>query len=317
MLLQLVGVGPLVALASLVACAPPSVPLSSVATVATVTVAAEPLGGPALQVASVSGMACARGEVVEVLGKLFCSVDERLAWTAAEARCGALGGRLARLGSQVDAVALRAAVGSPVAAPALWIDLRRGQDGWHWGSSEAARVVARWGEGEPNDAGGGEDCGEWLTSTGRFNDVACASQKAVLCEVSDVNACAADGVETSHGQYCVYPRAALGHAQARTLCERGAGVLAKLESAAENDALRQALGSLLGADRVWVGMTDTAAEGSWNWVDADAVSGGWLPGEPNDADGNEDCGEWQPSTGGFNDMPCEHRQPALCEITRT
>jgi hypothetical protein len=128
----------------------------------------------------------------------------------------------------------------------------------------------------------------------------------------DGSHCSSELVNTPHGRYCVYPRALLSHGEARALCARTSSKLAVLESDAEHEAFGATVGGLVGADRVWVGMSERA--GRWTWADGTPVSHGWLPDEPNDAGGAEDCGEWWPQTGGFNDVACTSRLPALCEV---
>lgn len=249
-----------------------------------------------------------------MLGKIYCVLPDPQGWRDAAAACRAHDGHLARMRSRVDEVALRSALASPVPAQSLWIDLRRGSAGFLWGDAQTPLAAGRWMQGEPNDSGGAEDCADWSTSSGRYNDLPCAAHRGVLCEIPPAATCHAELVKTQSARYCMYPRAMLSHGEARVLCQRTGGSLAMLESDEEDDALRATLGSLVGADRVWVGMSDAQREGTWRWESGDAVSHGWLPGEPNDAGGAEDCGEWWPQTGGFNDVPCGRQLPALCEI---
>lgn len=105
-------------------------------------------------------------------------------------------------------------------------------------------------------------------------------------------------------------------AEART--KYGAqGYLATITSQAENDFV---------ADRLdnagWMGASDVASEGVWNWVtgpengtqfwsgaaSGSAVGGNyenWNNGEPNDSGSNEDCGQFlSGSSGLWNDLPC-------------
>ena len=45
-------------------------------------------------------------------------------------------------------------------------------------------------------------------------------------------------------------------------------------------------------DRLWIGLSDSLAEGSWQWVDDTDISrfSGWAEGEPN-GDRRENCGK--------------------------
>lgn len=46
----------------------------------------------------------------------------------------------------------------------------------------------------------------------------------------------------------------------------------------------------------------------------DDVYHNWSPGEPNDADGNEDCVVMR-QDGTFNDIPCFIKKPFICKKT--
>jgi len=67
--------------------------------------------------------------------------------------------------------------------------------------------------------------------------------------------------------------------------------------------------------KMWIGVTDKAEEGALLFVDGTPVQESyWGKGEPNNADGNEDCVEmnWR-GTGKWNDAKCNHLSPFLCQ----
>ncbi|XP_071377030.1 CD209 antigen-like protein C [Centroberyx affinis] len=68
-------------------------------------------------------------------------------------------------------------------------------------------------------------------------------------------------------------------------------------------------------DTIWIGLSDKHAEGKWQWVDGTFLEGGgfWQDGEPNNADGAEDCVEVSRGGGGWNDVPCSNRLSWACE----
>jgi hypothetical protein len=73
--------------------------------------------------------------------------------------------------------------------------------------------------------------------------------------------------------------------EARNECARMGGRLAVVRSQADNDFLAG-----LSRSHVWLGATDAGRKGTWRWVDGTALSySNWEAGEPNDADGWEDC----------------------------
>lgn len=70
----------------------------------------------------------------------------------------------------------------------------------------------------------------------------------------------------------------------------------------------------------WVGLNDVDAEGEWGWVDGGKTNNAtlrWMPGEPNDYDGNEDCANLKGEMDNrllLNDVPCSLYYPYMCEI---
>ena len=55
-------------------------------------------------------------------------------------------------------------------------------------------------------------------------------------------------------------------------------------------------------DNVWLGYSDSAQEGTWEWVDGcDSSYTNWNSGEPNDSNGSEDVAELA-SSGVWNDF---------------
>lgn len=101
---------------------------------------------------------------------------------------------------------------------------------------------------------------------------------------------------------------------ARSFCQALGGDLAVVASAEENDWI---VGQHL--DNPWLGLSDTAAEGTFQWVDGSAVSfAPWNDGEPNDSGGNEDCAGVLTSgdaAGTWNDFDCAAQHPFLCQDT--
>ncbi len=109
-------------------------------------------------------------------GALLACSDGR-SWVSARERCQLLGGDLVVPGSKAEQNVL--ALGY-----AGWIGLSDSdsEGSWTWVSGSALGA-ASWAEGEPNDAGGVEDCAE-LRSDGLWNDRDCSSALGYICEVT-------------------------------------------------------------------------------------------------------------------------------------
>ncbi len=101
-------------------------------------------------------------------------------------------------------------------------------------------------------------------------------------------------------------------ADARSFCQALGGDLAVVGSKDENDWLAsQPLSS------AWIGLSDTAVEGTFVWVDGSSLTTAyWKDGEPNDYNGNEDCGGMYlsgDSAGLWNDFDCTTSRPFFCQ----
>lgn len=86
-----------------------------------------------------------------------------------------------------------------------------------------------------------------------------------------------------------------------SLFDGRAGHLVTITSAAENDFVA----NLFAGDfRAWIGLTDAASEGNFEWVTGEALSfTNWSGGEPNNSGGNEDFVELFASNDAWNDRP--------------
>jgi Ca2+-binding RTX toxin-like protein len=80
------------------------------------------------------------------------------------------------------------------------------------------------------------------------------------------------------------------------------GNLVTVNDAAENEFLVNTFG---GTERLWIGLTDEVTEGTFKWANGEAVTyTNWIPGQPDDAGGNEDYVELNfAETGKWNDLP--------------
>lgn len=100
--------------------------------------------------------------------------------------------------------------------------------------------------------------------------------------------------------------------QAQEVCQSVASDLFSVRSNKENRAIMAIVDAYEAT--LWVGMSDVADEGTWEWVDGSSVSyTNWAPGEPNNYGNDEDCLEvGYYASGAWNDNACSAQHPFVC-----
>ncbi len=255
------------------------------------------------------------GDVVVAGDRELCLHREPRPFADAQATCAAEGSTLATIDdARMHAGLLDAIRPRSAAAPSFWIGLFEPEpDRWTWASRRIPRFGA-WGQGEPNDQGGIENCAEIIRATGKWNDLACNEQRPYACESvrGQPLSCTGEVVRTSQRDYCLNTSAPRPWALAREACIANGGRLAELASPEENEAFAAALSPAV--SRLYIGLSDADREGSFRWRSgAPLLFTAFLPNEPNDAGGGEDCVEIVVDRGGWNDVPCSLALPFVCE----
>ena len=89
--------------------------------------------------------------------------------------------------------------------------------------------------------------------------------------------------------------------------------LVSIHSGAENDHIFELLQVLEGG-RGWIGYSDRADDGTWDWVDGSKQYPytHWAETEPNGGKG-ENCAEFK-SDGFWNDLSCTTLLPFVCKV---
>ncbi|MFO0548110.1 MAG: DUF4215 domain-containing protein [Polyangiaceae bacterium] len=101
----------------------------------------------------------------------------------------------------------------------------------------------------------------------------------------------------------------VSRALAETACQAVSGHLASITSAAENTLVR----TLLPQTTLYIGATDAATEGTWEWPSGESFSySNWSTNEPNNS-GDEDCVQLYVD-GTWNDVPCTNTYGYVCEV---
>jgi lectin-like protein/putative metal-binding protein len=134
--------------------------------------------------ASAANTSCNGCDLFDIGGRSYALCSGGAPFDAARTACAAFTGDLLRLDDEAEQAAV-VALPEPPAVPG---------GGWLFGLTDMASEgtflwidgggldFTHWNAGEPNDAGGNEDCAEMDLSVGIWNDVPCGDARAFVCE---------------------------------------------------------------------------------------------------------------------------------------
>ena len=145
---------------------------------------------------------------------LFLTSEGYLSWDSAQAFAASIGGHLATFASTTENLEVVASVNSNVGTGGYWFGLRQDingagpNEGWGWATGESL-TFTNWGDSEPNNVNGIEDCGE-LNLNGTWNDADCEVLRRFVVEVTlhagcaDQQACNFDSQANFDDGSCLY-----------------------------------------------------------------------------------------------------------------
>jgi hypothetical protein len=237
----------------------------------------------------------------------FMVTGASVTWAAGKTACNNVGAQLATILSASDRNLIIKAQNTPT-PQVVWIgytdDSSAGttEGNYKW-SSNLPTISGQtyWNTGEPNNAGGNENCAEQAT-TGGWNDINCVTTTHFpMCE------------RRTGPNYFIIKTLQTWTA-AKSACAAYGGSLATIRTEAERNRAYLAQEN----NAVWIGYTDDSSQGTTegNWVWTSGLPTGstfWNGGEPNNAGGSENCAI-QLTTGLWNDASCSNTAYALCEI---
>ncbi|XP_041665587.1 ladderlectin-like [Cheilinus undulatus] len=120
-----------------------------------------------------------------------------------------------------------------------------------------------------------------------------------------------------NGRCYKYVATSMTWADAELHCVSIRANLVSIHSLAEQDFVKTLIRNFdPGLKHTWIGLSDVHKEGSWMWSDGSAVNTTiWLPGQPDNYQGNEDCTEiWGPDFR-WNDILCTMTKPFVCAFS--
>ncbi|XP_074546917.1 uncharacterized protein LOC141805663 [Halichoeres trimaculatus] len=257
--------------------------------------------------------------------KLFHNVEwsQKKSWEAANEDCVSRGANLASIHTQEEEQFL----GQYSKGTSKWIGLKHNptEGGYSW-SDGTPLSHTNWGHGEPNNHEGREECVEMVSTTNGtvswWNDLNCDAHQDWICRIPKGQTpilppvppppvpapdCGSNPGWRKNNNICYYYNdtdIVDFHTAARR-CYHEKAMLVTIHSKEEQAYVN----SMVGTGEVaaaWIGMMMFGiANGQYVWVDLSPVTyTHWSPGEPNNANGEEQCVQMNRHQGGWNDANC-------------
>ncbi|XP_055010163.1 macrophage mannose receptor 1 [Boleophthalmus pectinirostris] len=266
--------------------------------------------------------------------KLFHNVEwsQKKSWEAAYEDCVSRGANLVSIHNQEEEEFLS----TYSKGTSKWIGLKSNptEGGYSW-SDGSPLSHTNWGHGEPNNHEGREDCVEMVSSTNGtyswWNDLNCDAHQDWICMIakgktpilppappSPVPApeCGTNPGWRKNNNICYYYNDTdvvdFHTAMLRCYAEKAllVSILSKDEQAYVNTMV--GTGNVAAA---WIGMRMFGiTNGQYMWVDFSPMTyTHWSPGEPNNANGEEQCVQMNRHQGGWNDVNCGRMGGYVCK----
>ncbi|KAI5087594.1 C-type mannose receptor 2-like [Silurus meridionalis] len=219
-------------------------------------------------------------------------------WSDAQNYCRAKYTDLAAIQSDTDWLRLKKEPG--LVKYTSWVGLYNDINGWRWSLNNLplkSVTYTNWYPGEPNNYKGIESCVA-MSSYSNWWDVPCSQLRPVICYNAKFNGTARFvGISSP---WMTWP-------QAQAYCRTYHTDLPSSLNSSDNDIIMQVRNTVGDA---WIGLyRDT-----WKWVDGTIASNlKWIPGEPNNYGGNENCGVV--NNGLFGDVPCSNIFFFFCDTS--
>ncbi|XP_051756093.1 C-type mannose receptor 2-like isoform X4 [Ctenopharyngodon idella] len=228
--------------------------------------------------------------VSECVQRQYHFINVRKTWTEAQRYCRENYTDLATVDNMNDMIELK----KSVIDEHIWIGLQRtGVDKWQWSSGDPA-LYLNWAPGQPDS---GAEC--VMMRNGQWHDLSCSNSLTFICSSSN-------NMNTG----LVFVHQTMNWRDAQSYCRQNHIDLVSVRNQNESQQLQKFISDSLISGDVWIGLF----RDSWQWSDQSYSSFRyWNTGEPNNAEGNQNCAAiYQNAQGQWNDAPCSEQHPFVC-----
>lgn len=182
---------------------------------------------------------------------------------------------------------------------------------WGWDSGEPVTFTNWWGS-EPNNAGSGEDYGQFWeacppNSYGRtWNDHGAPANPSLACwYVVELPSIAPppppQSLPVHNGHQYMLSTAPMTWSEAQAAAVAAGGYLVSVNTAAENQFLSTVLLPGSTTNSVWMGFSDAVAEGTWVWDSGESSTfTNWAATQPDDFMSGQDYGTFKSGANNAN-----------------
>ncbi|XP_078493515.1 uncharacterized protein LOC100176392 isoform X1 [Ciona intestinalis] len=268
---------------------------------------------------------------------------QQLNWETAKLHCESQGANLASIHSKQEETIITTGVTGADQSYAFWIGLKRQDDGMMGWSDKTPLSFTDWGNDEPNNHNGREECTEaYLSPDSQYwNDLNCDAARNWICKVergkdllpaftpptgtlspqicgSDVEWVAYTSSYTQQ-QKCYYfaNSPVKSWKSANDYCATLGGSLVTIQTLDEQEFVT-ARGTKTGINALWIGMVQDGMNGPYIWIDGTPLTfENWIGGQPNDNNGKELCVLMYTYAGLWSDDNCGLPNGFICQKRTT